>query len=410
MWKQYTILIVDDEPFVLDELQTVLTLEGFTVITATSGEEGLRLLEHIPAKLVIADQKMPTALSGTEFLTQAKARYSDIVTMILSAFSEPEYLLDAVNEADVYHYALKPWDQTDLLDRISQALQFYHAQVEHRRLAQANAQSLKKMARMENFSIMGEMSIALYERFFPVLEASMHEETHKLKRFGTYSPLSGKRQGLSHLGTVVSRLGQLGTFYQQPTHFRQCSVLSLVQNCVREAKTAAEQLDIQLEWIEEYASELPDLLIQPETLSCAIKALIENAVVFNNRPNSDPPRHVFITVYGTSEPEHLVRIEVQDNGPGVNPQEQDKIFFPLYSTIPPQSAPWIQPYELGQFNFSIFNHMGLGLSIAQWCLTQHDGSLELVNPGEPGALFQATIPVERSDLRQQFGSPRKRHP
>jgi len=253
---------------------------------------------------------------------------------------------------------------------------------------------------MANFSIMGELSIALYERFYPVLEASMYEETRKLKQCINRTFPAMEEEGLSHLGMMISRLGQLGVFYQQPTHFRQCSVVSLVQSCVREAKTAAEQLDISVEWIEEYAPELPDLLIQPETLSCAIKALIENAVVFNNRPNIDASRHVSITVFATSDPEPLVRIAVQDNGSGVNPQEREKIFFPLYSTVSPKSAPWIQPYKLGWYNFSIFNHMGLGLSIAQWCLTQHNGSLELVNPGESGAIFQADIPVEQSVLGQ----------
>ncbi len=398
VWKRYTILIVDDESFVLDELYRVLTHEGFSVAKARSGEEGLQLLSEVSPQLVIADQKMPAGMSGTEFLAQVKARHPDMMTMILSAYSEPDYLLDAVNEAGVYQYVLKPWDETDLVARVSQALQFSHAQVERRRLAEANARLLKNMTQREYFSLMGEFSAAMYDRFFPVLEASLHAERHKLNQFTKRSFLSASEEGFSHLGIVISRFGQVGNMYQQPSHFRRLPIEPLVHGCVKEAQDAVKPLGLSVEWKEDYAPNLPHLLIQPTVLSYAIKALLENAVIFNVRKTIDSPRLVSVTVSFMAEPEPLVRIQVQDNGPGVDPFEQDKIFFPLYSTCLPKTAPRIQPYSLSEYNLGIYHHMGLGLFIARWGLIQHHGNVELTSSSESGSVFQAEIPIDPSDL------------
>ena len=380
-------------------------LDGFTVITALSGEEGLSRLQEIPAKLVISDQKMAGGMSGTEFLTQVKSRFPDSLTMILSAFSEPEYLMDAVNNADVYQYILKPWNQDDLIHRVSQALQFYHAEVELRRLARANKRLLEKMTLMENFSLIGDFSTALYERFFPVLQASLRVDGHQITGSSDLPSLaSTDKSEWSHLGTVVSRLGQLGLFYHLPAGFQVCNVASVIQGCVAEAKQATEKLggNFNIEWCETYAPKLPELLIQVETFSCAIKALIENAVIFNTDQPENGIRKVYIDVSHTTSPEPLLSIEIRDNGPGCGLPK--KVFSPLYTTCSHYSASWIHNNDLAQYNFEPYNHVGLGLFITRWCVTQHDGRIDLVNPNEPGALFKIDIPVKQDDLRQRLGS------
>ena len=69
---------------------------------------------------------MGSGMSGTEFLREARKKRPYLISMILSAFSEPEYLLSAINEAKVFHYLLKPWSKKDLIERLTQALQFCH--------------------------------------------------------------------------------------------------------------------------------------------------------------------------------------------------------------------------------------------------------------------------------------------
>jgi signal transduction histidine kinase len=402
-WRKYTILIVDDEPHILGQLQRELKLAGFKTALARSGEDGLRVLDLVPAKLVISDQKMAASMSGTEFLAQVRHRHPEVLTMVLSAFSEQEYLMDAVNRAGVYQYLLKPWDRVDLLHRVSQALQFYHAQAERRRLAEANEQLLKKMALVESFSLIGDFSDALYDRFFPVLQALLREARRKieLSARGSYAQSAGiiECEAWFHLTTVINRLGRVSQFYRQVPEYQLQSAASIVKECVDEAKAVIQQRTMGVEFLEAYEWSAPDLLLQRETFSCAIKALIENAVLFN-------PRHdglkVFVRVFRPQDSPGVLRIEVHDNGPGVAAVDRERIFSPLYSTCHQESSPSIQFTKLEDYNFSSCNHVGLGLSIARWCLTQHDASVELVDDGVPGATFRVDIQIEQSQLRQQL--------
>ncbi len=367
-----------------------------SVITALNGEQGLQRLKETSIELVISDQKMAGGMTGTEFLTQVKARSPEILTMILSAFSEPEYLMDAVNKAKTFQYILKPWNQDDLLHKVFQALQYYHAQAEVRRLAEANQRLLTKMALMENLALIGNFSTALYERFFPVLRASLCTDGQQIN--GGLDLNTIDKREWSHLGSIVSRLGQVGLFYHLPPGFQFANVAQIIQGCVAEAKQVTNTLDI--EWQECYAPDLPGLLVQAEIFSCAIKALIENAVIFNDAPAQKNQRKVSINVYQTLDPEPMISIEIEDNGPGCS--QSEKIFSPLFSTCDQQSALSLHNNDLGQYNFESHNHVGLGLFIARWCIAQHDGCISLMNSNTPGALFKIDIPINQEDLKQRL--------
>lgn len=397
-WKKHNILIVDDEPQILEELQTLFELEGFSVTTSLSAEEGLRRLQETPAQLVIADQKMPTGMSGTAFLTQVKASYPGTVTMILSAFSEPDYLMEAVNQAGVHRYLLKPWKQEELLACVSEALQFYH---EREVARQTDRQTLTKRVLWENFRLFGEFSGELYSCVFPLLEAGYLMEGRESGFISSIQPMSMfiDQQEMAHTAIVVSKLGQLSTQYRMPSRFRLRQAADPVQYCVIRARAAAEKADIPLSLSVEYEPGLPELWIDTDAFTFAVRALIENAVLFNHLPVTSL-REVRVRIYAEAKPEPVIRVEVQDNGPGL--ADSEKPFFPLYSTCAHQSSHTIDNHSPCRYNYSPLNHTGLGLTLARWNITRHDGVLELVNPGEPCALFRIEIPINQPGLQRRF--------
>lgn len=155
-WKTYDILIVDDEPSVLNKLHRELSLSGFSVTPAASAEEGLALLKTLPAKVIISDQKMPSGMSGTEFLCEVRKQYPDVITMILSGFSEPKYILGAMNDAKALFYILKPWNKSDLISRVTQALTTYHRKItEAARVAHLESLLDRAQAMIEKTSEIG---------------------------------------------------------------------------------------------------------------------------------------------------------------------------------------------------------------------------------------------------------------
>ena len=66
---KHTVLFVDDEVNILNSLKRLLRKEGYRLLTASSGREGLKMLSDNEVHIVISDQRMPE-MSGTEFLAQ----------------------------------------------------------------------------------------------------------------------------------------------------------------------------------------------------------------------------------------------------------------------------------------------------------------------------------------------------
>jgi DNA-binding NtrC family response regulator len=120
--KRYTILVVDDEKSILYSIKHVLKNENYHILTAQNGIEGLALLKKHIVQLVISDHKMP-GMTGVEFLKQVKILYPEILTIILTAYDDTEIAIDAINEAGVYKFILKPWENNDLIITIRRALE-----------------------------------------------------------------------------------------------------------------------------------------------------------------------------------------------------------------------------------------------------------------------------------------------
>ena len=116
--KTYRILAVDDEEDVLDVLGRALE-DDYEVFTARSGAEALEILRKGPIDLLITDQRMPE-MSGTLLLEKAKEINPSMVRIILTGYTDPGDLIDAINRGEVYRYIVKPWDLNDLLLTIRQ--------------------------------------------------------------------------------------------------------------------------------------------------------------------------------------------------------------------------------------------------------------------------------------------------
>ena len=115
------VLYVDDEYINLDLLRLTF-LNEFEVITAESGEEGLRILEQNPRiKVVISDLKMP-GMNGLEFIRRIKSQHPEKVCMLLTGFLESEVMMEGFNQELLFRYLMKPFKKEELQKTILEAL------------------------------------------------------------------------------------------------------------------------------------------------------------------------------------------------------------------------------------------------------------------------------------------------
>ena len=124
------VLVVDDEPRVLDALEAILADE-FRVLSAPSGPAALELLGRHEVAVIVTDYRMPQ-MSGVELLRRSRELAPEAMRIVLTAYTDVESLMDAINTGGIYHFISKPWDPHELTVVIRRA-------AERHRLARENA-------------------------------------------------------------------------------------------------------------------------------------------------------------------------------------------------------------------------------------------------------------------------------
>jgi DNA-binding NtrC family response regulator len=122
------VLYVDDEPDNL-ELFRIQFQDVVEVVTASSAEAALRILERRPIGLILTDERMP-GTSGIQFLGHVVERWPETVRVIISAYSDSTRLLHAINLGRAYEYVIKPWDRDELGQCISRGLAIFERRQE----------------------------------------------------------------------------------------------------------------------------------------------------------------------------------------------------------------------------------------------------------------------------------------
>jgi two-component system, NtrC family, response regulator PilR len=115
-----TILLVDDEPNIIEVLEIALLDDGMDVLTAEGGRKALALLRENDVDVVISDIKMPD-ISGVELLREAKAIVPDTVFIMITAFAGTETAIEALQHG-AFDYITKPFRMEDLREVIHRAL------------------------------------------------------------------------------------------------------------------------------------------------------------------------------------------------------------------------------------------------------------------------------------------------
>lgn len=116
------ILAVDDENDVLLIIRTALQSDGYTVMTASNGMDGLALAEDERPDLIMLDLMMPE-MDGMEVLRRLKQseKTSHIPVIILTGVSDRDKIRQALNQGTSY-YIVKPFDYHDLISKAKLAL------------------------------------------------------------------------------------------------------------------------------------------------------------------------------------------------------------------------------------------------------------------------------------------------
>ncbi len=140
----YQMLLVDDEPNNLSALSRTLNHNDYKLTTCADPQEALSLLQNHAYHIVISDYRMPN-ITGTQLLQHARELQPDCMRIIVSAKADKSALVDAINDAQIYRFVEKPWDNDELNQIITEALKHQATAMENKELNRLTKQHVHKM-------------------------------------------------------------------------------------------------------------------------------------------------------------------------------------------------------------------------------------------------------------------------
>jgi C4-dicarboxylate-specific signal transduction histidine kinase len=371
------VLYVDDEVSNLRVFEIGFK-KDFPVVTLTSAEEALAYIEkHAPnVGVVLADQRMPK-MTGIELLEKCQVLVPDAHRMLLTANSEEQLVIDAVNKGRVHRYFVKPFKRAELLAVLRDALHIFSLQLQLKDLQ-------NRMLHAERLATLGQVSAGVaHELMNPI--SYLTQNIASLKRD---LPLISQRlkdsltsadQELKH---IVLDLPQLVADLESGmAHLRQVATGLKTQARGEVSSSVATDLAVAVNFAAKIArveiSNRARLHLDGESVmvrgsSVALTQILLNLIV-NAAHAMEGKSDGLITVSwkGTME---SVLLTIADNGCGIPAENLSKVFEPLFTTKPPGMG------------------TGLGLSICRDLAKKLGGDIQLRSKVGEGTKVEVRLP------------------
>jgi DNA-binding NtrC family response regulator len=113
MSGQKSVLIVDDDPPVVEALRRTLHREGYRLFVAYDAAQALSVLENESVDVLVSDLEMPE-MNGLELLARVRAQWPEVVRIVLTGGGSLESAISAINQGEVHRYLTKPWSNDQL--------------------------------------------------------------------------------------------------------------------------------------------------------------------------------------------------------------------------------------------------------------------------------------------------------
>ncbi len=356
--KKIRILYIDDERHNLSAFRAAFR-QKYEIFIATGTLEARKILESTDIHIIIADQRMP-GTTGIEFFDLIKESYPDPIRILITAYTEVDALVDAINKGQIYRFIRKPWDYFDLQNTISNAFEIYITKKEL-------DNKIRELSKGQN-----ELN-----RFITTLSRDLRAPILSALGLVNLSKLDESPDDLQkHLALIEEKLSCMDGFIQKIVayhknasvypNYEEITFRTLLEDCINsfngETYNTIFQVDVEQEspfYGDQYR------------ISIVLKNLISNGIKFRNPELSNPLVKLLVKV---SEQEAVIHVE--DNGIGIKDNHVSRIFSLFY-------------FPEGSKGSS---GRGVGLYIAKEALTRMEGHISVSSTFQKGTIFTVTIP------------------
>lgn len=344
------IALIDDEALILDALERLLR-ESYLIEKFNSPQQFIERLKDptCPAyRVIVSDQKMPV-ISGSELFELSLAYQPKAVRILLTGYSDPDGLVQAINQGQIYRYLNKPWDPIDFKKTIAEAVtkfeleeQITQAHQALKALDQAKTKFMILINHELKTPLTGILSFLQLLKETPLPTESQSYITQIEKNADRLKDM------IFDSLLIVGAEGQ--TLGYQPERFKWES-LDLQLNPKFEALKFKKNIRLLLPTFE------PQIIGDTKLISQIIRRLLENAVRFADD-------HTDIQCEALELNPHRVTIRVTNQGPPFSQETLNHLGQPFYL------AGDIMKHSQGT---------GLGLAVVSSLLKLHQSDLQISN-------------------------------
>jgi signal transduction histidine kinase len=388
-YLRYPILYVDDEPFALETLRAQFK-EDFTIHVAQDGEEALRLLSENEIAVVLTDQRMPR-LSGVELLKRVKEQRPDTVRMLITAYTDMDVVIEAINEGNVYRYITKPYNEDDLRNTIRQGIETYYLMCERARLEAEKIETAKRMASANRLSAVGTLAAGMAHEINNPLTAvsaflqmlpQKYREDRKDKEYWEqfYRRVCEELERIQHLITRMLRYSRFTG--QDEYNLEETDLNELLEDMmallVPEAKKRQDIFKKNLN------PNLPIGWMDRERMKQVFMNLLLNAIQATERGTIT----VRSSLTSRRNDHAVLEVAISDTGRGIAKEHLQKLFDPFFTTKHHEGS-------------------GLGLLTCHQIVEAHRGFIDVESEPGKGATFIVRLPLDPQEHDRRISERRK---
>lgn len=378
------LLIIDDEKPVLEMLELSLSSEGYDVLTAESGSEGLSLFADAAPSIVITDIKMP-GMDGIEVLKRIKSSDSEAEVIVITGHGDMDSAIQALQHG-ASDFITKPVRDEVLmlsLDRakqklaMAQQLRDYTENLEDKvaackiELEEAQEEIIKN----ERLATIGETVAGLAHYIKNILtglrggmymvNVGLEKDKTKMLREG-WGVVSRNVERVSDL--VMDLLTYSKERRPEPS---DCNPNEIVSDVLELVKDHAAEHHVELE--ESLDPEAKQARLDTSGIHRVLLNLVSNAIdacIFD--PNTTKDWKVTVGTQVETNGEKTLVFQVSDNGVGMSEEVREKLFSRFFSTKEGRGT-------------------GLGLLITQKIIEEHGGEIRVETAGGEGTTFSVHL-------------------
>jgi len=359
-----SVLIVDDEKEFADSLAERLSLRGFAVRAAYSGEEGLASLGDRSAEVVLLDLSMP-GMGGLETLAQIRSRQGEETEVIvLTGHASVASAIEGMKRG-AFDYLEKPVDMGKLVDTIRRAQNRRARRLERQRMIDTGKlASMAQLAMGVAHELNNPLNIILNE-------TGWIQDLIEGEQFQKCDDINEVKQSLALIAKQIGRCKEITMRLlalrrpRRPT-VEEFDINTLIARHLEWHRGRVKELGVQI--VTQFAPDIPPRAALAMELEEVLRHVITNALDAMNKGGGT------LTVKTRAETD-LVIVEIEDTGRGIPAEVRPHVFEPFYSTK-----------EIG------LGH-GLGLSIAQSIMLHLGGDIDIESEEHKGTRVTLKIPI-----------------